>query len=168
MLRVVAQTVQESLRLQHSGADLVDGGKQWESTTKRADLFSSPSSRRGTFAQNTHLSSMPLLFSIKFTSSAVIGPCSFCPLSISFSSSTIVLPVFTNASDTLRLRPPVLSGKGVCTLVSSHHSTTPQSKTPKFTVTRSDEISNAAALEERRQLAARVEHIHELDHLHQT
>lgn len=43
----------------------------------------------------THLASIPLFFNMKLTSSAVIGPCSFCPLSISVSSSLIDLPVLT-------------------------------------------------------------------------
>lgn len=53
-----------------------------------------------------YLSSIPLFLSMKLTSSAVIGPCSFCPFNISASNSRIDLPLLTKASDTLRLRPP--------------------------------------------------------------
>lgn len=37
-----------------------------------------------------------------------------------------------------------------------------------LTITRGDEVSDAAGLKECTKLAARVEHVHELDHLHET
>lgn len=54
-----------------------------------------------------YLSSIFLFASMKLTSLAVGGPCNFWPFNISCSSCSIVLPLVTNASDTLRLRPPV-------------------------------------------------------------
>lgn len=105
VLRVVAQAVQEARRFDLSGADLVDRRKQGEPERGVVlvvcveELVASP----------TNLSSIDLLFSIKLTSSAVIGPCNFCPLSISSSSCLMDLPVLTNASDTLRLRPPAIN-----------------------------------------------------------
>lgn len=105
VLRVVAQAVQEARRLNLAGADLVDRRKQGE-PEKGVDLIVSVEEF---VASPTNLSSIDLLFSIKLTSSAVIGPCSFCPLSISSSSCLMDLPVLTNASDTLRLRPPIIN-----------------------------------------------------------
>lgn len=106
MLWMMTNAIDQLVWLQFANANAIDGGEQRESGNG-----SKENKRESNFwtllnCDYIYLSSIPLFLSIKLTSSAVIGPCNFCPFNISASNSTIDLPLLTKASDTLRLRPP--------------------------------------------------------------
>lgn len=113
MLRMFTDAFDELVWFEFANANVVDCREQWESKRNVSDEKIRISREiQGEFMALwlfgvTHLSSMLLPANMWLTSLAVIGPCNFWPFNISVSSCSIVLPLVTYASDTLRLRPPV-------------------------------------------------------------
>lgn len=120
MLRMFTDAFDELIGLEFTDANVMDGREQWESIRKKERWRNKMISQIIIWPKyphflnnNTHLSSNFLVANMKFTSFAVGGPCNFWPFNISVSNCSIVLPLVTNASDTLRLRPPVIANERI-------------------------------------------------------